>query len=515
MELSQIEDQALDQAQLDHLMVKLCERDFYSFVKEVWSQIESVEFVDNWHLQMLCDHLQAIDEGILRDLIVNVPPACSKSLITSVLWPVWRWIRDPSLKFMCVSYSEALAIQHSNCSRELIQSAWFKARWGDKVVLSKKQNQKKYYETTAGGYRLSTTTPGGRATGQHPDVILVDDPHNVEMAESEAERKAVIEWWDLTMSTRGVTRPNRKRVIIMQRLHEDDLSGHILSKDEGVDRWCHVCLPMRFENDRMPQTPVANSTTGEPWQDPRTEDGELLWKSMFDEETLTEIEDDLTEYGVAGQLQQRPAPRDGGMFQLVDFQLLEGDAFPDVFDKIVRFWDRAATDGGGDWTVGILMGRVGYDYYVIDEIRGRWRSSKVEDFMDIAATLDNTEFDGAVVPWFEEGLGDAGKKEAEITKANLAHHGLRGERPIGTKPDRARSYSTAAQNGHVYVNKQLGTDPKAARRFIEEHLTFPNGKNDDRIDAASGAFRQLALPKRSLLVGKTAKSSKESKATAK
>jgi hypothetical protein len=162
------------------------------------------------------------------------------------------------------------------------------------------QNQKTYYETNRGGYRLATSV-GGHGSGEHPDRIVCDDPHNVQQAESPLERQAVLDWWDLTMSTRGVSR-NARRVIIMQRLHEEDLSGHVLGQD-----CVHLCLPMRYELGRMSVTPLN-------WTDPRTNEGDLLCPEQFSEAAVVRMEKSLGLYGSAGQLQQRPTPRQGGMF---------------------------------------------------------------------------------------------------------------------------------------------------------------------------------------------------------
>ncbi len=284
------------------------ERSFYAFVRAAWPHVESAPFIDNWHIECLCDHLQAVTEGLIENALANVPPGTSKSLVTSVLWPAWEWIRDASVRWFFASYDQRLSTRDSVKCRALVTSRWYRDRWGDRVELTGDQNLKTYYETTAGGYRLATSV-GGHGMGEHPDRIVIDDPHDPQGAESEAERQSTISWWSLTMSTRGVSRGVR-RVIIMQRLAENDLSAHVLA--EGG--WVHVCLPMRYEHGRMAPSPVRDRD-GQQWQDRRRDEGELLSPHQFDERAVATMERKLGSYGTAGQLQQRPAPRGGALFK--------------------------------------------------------------------------------------------------------------------------------------------------------------------------------------------------------
>ncbi len=274
----------------------------HDFVRQAWSIIEDAPFVDNPHIAAICDHLEAVSDGTIQNLLINVPPGCSKSLLCSVMWPCWEWTFAPEKRWFCASYDQQLSTRDSVKCRELIKSDWYQHRWGDLVRFVHDQNQKTYYKTSAGGYRLATSI-GGHGTGEHPDRIVLDDPHNAMSAESAADRQAVIDWWTLTMSTRGRSRRAR-RVIIMQRLNELDLAGYVLANEKD---WVHICLPMRFETDRMPTTPLG-------FNDWRTVEGELLCPGLFSEESVQTIEHNLGSYGAAGQLQQRPAPKTGRFF---------------------------------------------------------------------------------------------------------------------------------------------------------------------------------------------------------
>jgi len=199
-----------------------------------------------------------------------------------------------------------LAIRDSIRTREIVESNWYRTRWPS-TVIKEDLNQKIKFENTSGGWRIATT-PRGRGLGEHPDLILGDDVHNVRELESEAERNIVINWWDQTMGTRGIAR-GAARCLIAQRLHENDICGHVL-RQGGYE---HIMLPMNFEVDRKCVTSLGMA-------DPRTEEGELLWPELLPESKLALVRLRLGPRGVAGQFQQRPAPRAGALFKEVDFR---------------------------------------------------------------------------------------------------------------------------------------------------------------------------------------------------
>ena len=172
---------------LDEINRELASRSLKEYVKQAWPYIESAPYIDNWHIGGICEHLQAQSEGQIENLLINVPPGCSKSLITCVLWPTWDWIRDPALRWFTASYDSRLSTRDAVKSRALIASDWYQGNWGDRFQISRKQDEKTYYETDAGGYRLATSTRG-HGTGEHPDRIVLDDPHDVLLAGQAAGR---------------------------------------------------------------------------------------------------------------------------------------------------------------------------------------------------------------------------------------------------------------------------------------------------------------------------------------
>jgi len=319
----------LDPRTLDAATARCCELSLIDFVEEMWPAIESQPFVRNWHHEVICDHLQAVSRGELENVLINIPPGCTKSLLVAVMWPCWEWVSDASVRWFFASYHQHLASRDSTKSRALVNSAKYQRFWGDRYHWVGDQNQKTYFENSAGGYRLATSI-GGHATGEHMDRIVVDDPHDVESAESDKQRQRVIEWWDQTMSTRGVARGVR-RVVVMQRLHEKDLSGHIMGSSEADD-WVHVMLPMRYEKERHFVSRLGH-------EDPRKgRKQELMFPELFDEKTVKSLERKLGIYGTAGQLQQRPAPLGGGIFKKHWFDIVQ--AAPSDARRI-RYWDKA------------------------------------------------------------------------------------------------------------------------------------------------------------------------------
>lgn len=451
------------------------ESSFHEFVKQAWPLVEPDRpFADNWHIGMICRHLEAATRGDTRRLLVNIPPGCMKSLLICVFWPCWVWINHPAARWLFASYSQQLSTRDSLKCRTLIGSEWYQENWGHKVQLTNDQNQKTYFENTARGWRLATSV-GGRGTGEHPDYIVVDDPHNVMQSESDVQRDAVLDWWEGTISTRGRVRGVRQ-VIVMQRLHERDLSGHILAK--GGD-WDHLCLPMRYEGpDRMPVT-----TLGE--RDERSRIGELLWPAMYTEAIVNDLERDLGSLRSAGQLQQRPTAADGELFRREWFHVVPG--VPEGTWRGVRYWDFAASEGGGDYTVGVLVAkhRDG-SFYIIDVVRGQWSVHKRNQKVIATAERDAQRGAHNLHICIEQEPGASGIAAAQYMIQQLAGYSVSADRVDKGKHVRWEPLAAQFEAGNVFLVEGPWND-----QFIQEHLIAPNGLHDDQVDAASGAFNKL------------------------
>jgi predicted phage terminase large subunit-like protein len=307
------------------------QRDLMSFTRQSFEIIEpGQEFRDNWHLHVIADHLMGVTKGDVRNLVINIPPGCMKSILTSVAWPAWEWTNDATLRIMGASYGSDLSIRDASKTRDIILSDWYREGWPE-VLIKPGEDNKAKYALTEGGWRMSTSV-GGRATGEHPDRKIVDDPHNAKQAESDAERESALTWFDRTLSTRGQSR-GANTVVVMQRLHEKDVTGHILADLTG---YTHICIPMEFDGVKR-KTFLGT-------YDPRKEKGELLWPEMFDDHSVTELKQLLGTYGAAGQLQQQPSPGEGGLLDTDCFQLWPHDKPLPQFEYILQSYDTAFTE---------------------------------------------------------------------------------------------------------------------------------------------------------------------------
>ena len=220
-------------------------RSLKEFTKNSWQAIEpGRQFYDNWHIDAISEHLQAVVEGKIKRLIINIPPRHMKSISVAVALPAWTWTIQPEKRFLFASYAGSLSIRDSVKCRRLIDSQWYKTYFGDMYNLTTDQNQKQRFENDKTGQRIATSVDGA-LTGEGGDIIVIDDPHNVREAESSAVRQGVLDWWDQAMQTRLNDPKTGAFIIIMQRVHENDLTGHILGNEYNA--WDHLCLPARYE----------------------------------------------------------------------------------------------------------------------------------------------------------------------------------------------------------------------------------------------------------------------------
>ena len=289
---------------------RAAEDSLYEFVKQAWDTVEpGIPFIPSWHIEQICKHLEAVSRGDIKRLLINIPPRHSKSTIVSVMWPMWEWIRSPEQKFLAASYSGTLSIRDNLKARRLIQSPWYQERWGGVLALSGDQNAKQRFENSKTGYRIATSV-GGTATGEGGSRLILDDPHGAQDAQSEAMRESALSWFDQVWSTRLNNPKTDAMVVVMQRLHEKDVSGHILKDLTG---WEHICIPAEWDG-------VARKTKLGTY-DPRKVEGELICPERFGPKEIESLKVSLGAYGSAGQLQQRPAPAGGGILKTDFFRI--------------------------------------------------------------------------------------------------------------------------------------------------------------------------------------------------
>ena len=227
------------------------------FFRQSWPVLEpQTQCIPNWHIECIAEHLEAVSAGEIRRLIINIPPRMTKSLLVSVAWPCWEWIEAPAQRWIFCSYAGSLSTMHSLVRRNLIASPWYQERWGRRVRLKADQNQKSEFENTASG-RMTATSITGATTGKGGNRLVLDDPQDPRQAASDLERQAAIDFYTGTLSTRLDDRRRGAIVLIMQRLHEQDLTGYILSTETG---WTHLSLPMRAEKRTEVSYPRSGRT---------------------------------------------------------------------------------------------------------------------------------------------------------------------------------------------------------------------------------------------------------------
>jgi len=450
-------------------------RTLSGFIREAWHVLEpSNPYIHGWHVDAIAEHLEAITHGQINRLLINVPPGTMKSLLTGVLWPAWEWgpMGRPATRIIGSSYSEDYAKRDNRRMRDLVTSDWYRALWGDTVQLVRAGEMA--FSNTATGFRQGI--PFSRLTGGRGDRVIIDDPHSVDGAESEAERGSTIRTFRESVPTR-LNNPSKSAiVVIMQRLHEQDVSGTILALNLGYE---HLMLPMEFEPERACHTSIG-------FTDPRTYDGELLFPERFPREVVERDKVPMGSYAVAGQFQQRPTPRSGGMFQRGDFQIV--DAVPAKVQRRVRAWDFAASKPKPgkqpDWTVGLRMSWADGVFYVESVTRGRWGPADVERTLKNVASQDGP----SVTIRMPQDPGAAGKADAETKVKLLQGYGTVVKPISGDKATRARPASAQAEAGNVKLVRGEWNEA-----FLDEVCSFPNSMFDDQVDAFADALNELAL----------------------
>ena len=497
-----------------------CEESLYAFLKKGWKYIDPAPFVGGWHLEAIAEHLQAVTDGQIRRLIINVPPRTSKSSLCSVAWPAWTWAQSrlgpcsgPHVQFLSASYAQTLSLRDSVKNRRLIESPFYKKYWGQRFSMTSDVNTKGRFENDKGGYRIATSVDGA-LTGEGAQIILIDDPHNATEVESDLVRVGTLQWWDEAMSTRLNDQHTGAYVVIMQRLHQEDLTGHIIRRE--LSDWTWLMLPMEHEVERHCTTMVNGAKF---WEDPRTKEGELLCQDRFNAKALESLKKSLKEFGTAGQLQQSPIPRGGGLIKEAWWEQYTEPTYPQ-FDYVIASLDTAYTEKEENDASALTI----WGIYKNESKQPRimlmygW-----EDRLDLPDLVERVAATCTVTP-----LPDSSKyklsqrfrvdklviesKASGISVYQELHRviGFSGQLAIdlfnptklGDKWARVYSVQHLFSEGLVYVpwpkekegpNKgQPRQKPhKWAEDIIDQITIFPRGAHDDFVDSMSMAMRWL------------------------
>lgn len=448
---------------------ELCRRSLAYFARRAWPVLEPASALKwGWALDAICQHLEAVTDGRINRLLMTVPPGMMKSLLTAVIWPAWEW--GPrgmaSTRYISTAHKQDLAVRDNLKCRRLVQSDWYQARWP--VRLTGDQNAKTKFENERTGFREAMAFTS--MTGARGDRVILDDPLSADDGNSPAALLAAERTFLEALPTR-VNSEASSIVVIMQRLHERDTAGLILSRGLPYE---HLCLPMRFEAGRRCGTSIG-------FLDPREVEGELLFPERFGEDQVAELERTMGAYAAAGQLQQRPAPREGGLFKRHWFEIV--DAVP-AQAKRCRAWDLAATEGGGDWTAGVRVAVHDGIFYVEDVQRAQLSPGGVERLLKSTATSDGQ----AVSIRLPQDPGAAGKTDAASKIKLLAGFDVRAKPVSGSKEQRAAPAAAQAEAGNVKLVRGGWNE-----MFLDEISLFPGAAHDDQVDAFSDAVSELAL----------------------
>ncbi|CAN5261630.1 phage terminase large subunit [soil metagenome] len=429
-----------------------------AFIQKTFRTVDpGMAYSHNWHIDLIAEYLEACTRREINRLIINVPPRSLKSISVSVAWPAWLLGKNPSQRILAASYAEGLALKHSVDCRLVIQSEWFR-RIFPTVQLTGDQNEKRKFVTTSRGQRFATSV-GGTATGEGGSFLIIDDPLNPLQASSKVMRDSANTWFDQTFYSRLDDKENGVIVVVMQRLHAEDLTGHLLAKGG----WEHLCIPAIAETKTVIDFGRVTRVR---------EQGELLHASREGHEAIERTKRDMGSYAFAGQYQQRPAPAEGGIFKAGWFTRYAKPQ--DAYLRIIQSWDTAIKpDQLNDPSVCTTWGeRIdGYDLLQVLVRRLEYPDLK-------RLVIAQAEAFGANAVLIEDKASGQQLLQDIRRESKLP---LIAINPIGDKITRASGVSALVEAGKV----ALPTNAPWLTDYEAEMLTFPNAAHDDQVDSTS------------------------------
>lgn len=453
-----------------HEMAALLRQDLSSFIVRGFQELHpQTNYLHNWHIDLIAAKLTAVAEGRIKRLIINIPPRNLKSICASVAFPAWLLGRNPSKKIICASYAYDLASRHAQDCKQLMLSPWYQSVFPH-TRLSAARSATHDFKTTRNGGRMAVSTGGG-ITGRGADLLIIDDPLKPDEATSDVTRKHVNEWFDGTAYTRLDSKKDGAIIIIMQRLHLDDLVGYVSQKEP----WDIVNLPAIAESV---EAYTYNTIAGE--RHITRMPGSPLHGARESLETLAMIQANMTDYQFYGQYQQAPVPLGGGMIKTDWLQRYTQEALPKRFDMIVQSWDTASkVNQFSDYSVGITLGVHNKLIYVLDVRRERM------DFPTLrkAAIAAYRQYHPNTI--LIEDASSGTQLVQDLKEYDI--YCVKPIKPEGDKKTRLFAQASVFEAGKVWIPEQASW----LADFVHELTAFPSAKFDDQVDAMSQGLSYL------------------------
>ena len=480
------------------------------FVRRFWSVLEpETKLVEGWVLYAICEHLEAVTFGKITRLLINVPPGSMKSLMVNVFWPAWEWgpMGMASMRYVSFSYSSGLTERDNLKFKKLVTCERYRELWDERFNLEKEGEIKITNDKTGSKFASSVK---GIGTGERGDRVVIDDPHDVHKSESDIIRTDTVRWFRETITDRLNNLDDSAIIIIMQRVHQLDISGFIL--EQGWP-YCHLMVPMEFEAGREPYNTIG-------WADPRTEDGDLAWPERFSPEAVANIEREKGSFAYAGQYQQRPAPRGGGIIKREHWRPYTAEECPrfgvpwpklPVMSYTVLSLDTAQTEKKqNDPSAAVILG-VCRDQWENRRLILMWAWAERLELYDLIKKVEETckKFKVNRVLIEDKASGHPVAQElrrrARHISDVLSHNpktldrsdfGVQLITPEGDKVARAYSVQNLFECGLIYAPAE-GTGngdylfKDWAEKVITELAELPKGQHDDLADAMTQALVYL------------------------
>jgi predicted phage terminase large subunit-like protein len=449
--------------------------DLYSFIQAIFPVVSpGASFAPNWHIEAIAFALTRVREGEIKRLIITVPPRSLKSICASVTFPAFVLGHDPTRRIICVSYAEGLARKHANDCRAIMRSAMYNRLFPNTRISVAKDTELEF-ATTLGGNRL-TTSVGGTLTGRGGNLIIIDDPLKPQDAYSETARESTKQWYSNTLLSRLDDKTNDAIVVVMQRLHMDDLVGHLLEQDG----WTHLNLPAIAESEHsVPLGPARSHLR-------RT--GDLLHPNRESRAVLDELKRSMGSLDFAAQYQQEPVAEDGNLIKWKWFSSYDRPPHREIKDKIILSWDTALSAKElSSYSVCVILQVRGETVFVLDVFRERLEYPDLKrKVIELHRQWRNATNNYALLI---ENKGSGMPLIQDLKRDNI--HAIAVE-PKDDKLMRMNAQTARIEAGSVYL-------PERAHwldEFRKELLAFPASRHNDQIDAFSQALDHAFNPRR-------------------